>query len=70
MIVSCLICERMSEYEAIEIIGAQTFSSYTGYGRDIYSGIIFKLITVLGHTLKFEPNPKYGSEDRDSNGYF
>ncbi|PAV85909.1 hypothetical protein WR25_09153 [Diploscapter pachys] len=32
MIVSCLLCEEMDVYEAIHIVGAQTYSNYSGYG--------------------------------------
>ena len=31
-LVSCLVCEVMSENEAIVIIGAEQFSKYSGYG--------------------------------------
>ncbi|KAL6740258.1 hypothetical protein Aduo_013629 [Ancylostoma duodenale] len=49
MVVSSLLCERMGPLEAIHIIGAQRYSSYSGYGR----------------TLKWLPFEGYGSEPRD-----
>lgn len=32
MIVSCLVCEVMLDSESIRIIGAETYSDYSGYG--------------------------------------
>ncbi|EYB96496.1 hypothetical protein Y032_0150g2784 [Ancylostoma ceylanicum] len=50
MIVSSLLCERMGPLEAVHIIGAQRYSSYSGYGR----------------TLKWLPfEYGYGTEPRD-----
>ncbi|RCN39092.1 poly glycohydrolase [Ancylostoma caninum] len=49
MVVSSLLCERMGPLEAIHIIGAQRYSSYSGYGK----------------TLKWLPFEGYGSEPRD-----
>uniref|UniRef100_A0A1I7X4E2 Poly(ADP-ribose) glycohydrolase n=1 Tax=Heterorhabditis bacteriophora TaxID=37862 RepID=A0A1I7X4E2_HETBA len=31
MLISCLLCEWMDDHEAIIIVGAQRYSSYTGY---------------------------------------
>ncbi|EPB77284.1 poly glycohydrolase [Ancylostoma ceylanicum] len=52
MIVSSLLCEKMEPLEAIQIIGAQRYNSYSGYRG----------------TLKWIPFKHYGSEPRDEFG--
>ncbi|RCN39090.1 poly glycohydrolase [Ancylostoma caninum] len=52
MIVSSLLCEKMEPLEAIRIIGAQRYNSYTGYRE----------------TFKWIPYKDYGSEPRDEFG--
>ncbi|PAV64169.1 hypothetical protein WR25_24531 isoform A [Diploscapter pachys] len=46
MIVSCFLCEKMDPRETIQIIGAQRFSSYSGYG----------------HTLNWKQYDNFGKE--------
>lgn len=33
MIISCFVCEKMCLNESIRIIGAETYSDYTGYSH-------------------------------------
>lgn len=60
MMVGMLLCEKMKQLEAISIVGAYVFSSYTGYGKSRLSKKTVPICQYIsGHTLKWaelQPN--------------
>jgi len=49
LITSCLLCPCMTSHEAIQIIGAEQFSAYTGYGGRLKYGGSFVDASTRDH---------------------